>query len=364
MRLRLLLIAPLLLMVANAQVPQSSCTKTVTFAVAENGSLDYRLPKVSPKWFEKTQKKFPNVCFSQYGVTASTNTEQYLIVLSTQSSAFNGLYPAYRTTTDTAINPVSGNGTISDNSGSSWSYTYQGTITTTMTTTQQTDLPYTDTTIGLFANAYDQRGNPIGSAQRAESFRQGGDAANTLGYNLGARLSAIHIKERLLEDIVNKVNTAPKLEVSWRPAIESQPPVAPTAQSPEGDYEELWTHAENGMHNIETFAASRSVALPPIDDVASRGIVKCIIDAKSPECSDNWPLGQKAFAWMLELGTAIREAKGSGDSLLGTVSDDLTPLWSNIRDVYCRQSPGATYTSLENRLASCPSKPTGGTESK
>jgi hypothetical protein len=346
-------------MVANAQVPQGSCTKTVTFAVAENGSLDYRLPKVSLKWLDKTQKKYPKICFSQYGAPTSTNTEQYLIVLSTQSSAFNGLYPAYRTTTGTTTNPVSGNGTISDNSGSLWSYTYQGTITTTTTTTQQTDLPYTDTTIGLFANAYNQRGNPIGSAQRSESFRQGGDAANTLGYNLGARLSAIHIKERLLEDIVNKVSAAPKLEVFSRPAIESQPSVAPTAaQPPEGDYEELWTHAEIGMHNIETFAASRNVALPPIDDVASRGIVKCIIDAKSPECSDNWPLGQKAFAWMLELGTAIREAKGSKDSLLVTVSDDLTPLWSNIRDVYCTQSPSATYSTLDNELSSCPTKGT------
>jgi hypothetical protein len=60
---------------------------------------------------------------------------------------------------------------------------------------------------------------------------------------------------------------------------------------------------------------------------------------------------------MLELGTAIREAKGSGDSLLGTVSEDLMPVWSNIRDVYCRQSPGATYTGIDNRLASCPSNP-------
>jgi hypothetical protein len=35
--------------------------------------------------------------------------------------------------------------------------------------------------------------------------RQGGDAYNTLGYNLGASLGAIHIKERLLKDTVDDV---------------------------------------------------------------------------------------------------------------------------------------------------------------
>jgi hypothetical protein len=355
LRIDFFLLAPLLLTVASAQSPQSSCAKAITFAVAEHGSLTYRLPNVSTKWFDKAQKKFPNVCFLQYG-SSGTSTEQYLIVLSTQSSAFSGLYPVYRTTKDTSTSPTTGNGTITDNRGSSWSYTYQGTTTSTTTTTQQTTLPYTDTTLSLFANVYDKNGNPLGSAYRSESFRQGGDSANTLGYNLGGRLSSIHIKERLLDEIVSKVSAVPNSEVSSRPVIESHSlAVQASGQSSAGDYEELWTHAAIGMHNIQTFAASKNVTLPPIDDVASRGIVKCIIDAKSPECSDNWPLGQKAFAWMLELGAAIREAKGSGDSLLETVSEDLTPVWSNIRDVYCRQSPGATYTGIENRLELCPS---------
>jgi hypothetical protein len=344
-------------MVAEAQVPQSGCVKAITFAVAENGSLTYRLPNVSPKWFEKAQKKFPNLCFAQQDSRAHANAEEYLVVLSTQSSAFNGLYPSYHTTTSTETNPASGNGTVMDSSGSSWSYTYQGTVTSTTTTTQEANLPYTDTTVSLFASAYDKNGKHLGSAYRSESFRQGGDAANTLGYNLGARLSSIHIKERLLEDVVAKVSAAPNIEVPSSPEIGSQQSVVPrTAQPPGEDYEELWTHAEAGMHNIEIFAASRNVALPAIDDIASRGVAKCIIDAKSPECSDNWPLGQKAFAWMLELGAAVGEAKGSKDSLLVTFSEDLTPLWLNIRDVYCTQNPNATYPTLENGLASCPSK--------
>jgi hypothetical protein len=235
--------------------------------VAEHGSLTYRLPNVSSKWFDKAQKKFQNVCFSQYG-SSGINTEQYLIVLSTQSNAFSGLYPVYRTTNDTSTSPTIGNGTITDNSGSSWSYTYQGTTTSTTTTTQQTALPYTDTTLSLFANAYDKKGNPLGSAYRSESFRQGGDSANTLGYNLGARLSAIHIKERLLDEIVSKVSAVPNSEVSPRQVIESKSLAVPASgQSSAEDYEQLWTHAENGMHNIQTFTASRNVT-PPLSTMS------------------------------------------------------------------------------------------------
>jgi len=359
LRPHLSLLVPLILLPANAQIPQNNCAKVVTFAVAERGNLVYRLPNVSPKWFEKAEKKFPNVCFSQNGSYANATADQFLIVLSTNSSAFNGLYPSYHTSTNTTTSPVSGNGTVTNYSGSSWEYTYQGTVTSTATTTQETNLPYTDTTLGLFAGAYDESGKQLGSAYRSESYRQGGDGANTLGYNLGARLAAIHIKERLLDDIVGKVHAFPISDAPRLNAVESQPPPSPVRSQPsEENQEELWIHAGNGIHNIQTFATSRSIALPPIDDVASRGTVQCIIDAKSPDCAENWPLGQKAFAWMLELGAAIRGAKGSGDSLLGTVSDDLTPLWSNIKDLYCRESPGATYTTLGNRLTSCPTKST------
>ena len=357
MRVPFFLIVPLLLMAVDAQVPQKNCTKAITFAVAGNGSLAYRLPNVSHKWFDKAEKKFPNVCFTQDSTHASTNAEQYLVVLSTQSSAFNGLFPSYHTTTNTTTNPVSGNGTATGSQGSSWAYTYQGTVTSTTTTTQETNLPYTDTTLRLFANAYDKNGNQIGSAYRSESSRQGGDAANTLGYNLGARLGAIHLKEHLLDEIVDRVSTVPSATPPTNAIVKAQSSSTSSGEQSPGNDGELWIHAGNGIHNIETFAASRSIPLPRIDDVASRGTVKCIIDSQSSDCIDNWPVGQKAFAWMLELGAAIREAKGSGDSLLETVSQDLTPLWTNIKNVYCRESPGAAYTNLDNSLALCPSKP-------
>jgi hypothetical protein len=357
MRVGFFLLFPLLLVVVEAQEPKGGCAKSITFAVAANGSLTYRLPNVSTKWLNNAHKKFPSICFSQSNGPSSADAERYLIVLSTQSSAFNGLYPAYRTSIDTTTSPVSGNGTVTDNAGSSWTYTYQGTLTSTTTTTQQTSVPYTDTTLGLFANAYDRNGNSIGSARRAETFRQGGDAANTLGYNLGARLSAIHIKERLLDEIVGKVNAAPSGGTpSPAASLQNSPlvPIAPVVErSSEGNFDTLWTNAAVGMHNIETFARDRNASLPPNDEIASNGVLKCIADANSSACFDNWPLAQKAYAWMLELGAEMRGAKSTSDSLLGAVADDLKPTWSSIRDVYCQQSPGASYTNLDGGIESC-----------
>ena len=198
--------------VAFAQAQKSECNKSVTFAVASNGSLAYRLPNISTKWFGNVKKKFPNVCFPQDGGIPGTVAANYLVVLSTESNAFNGLYPTYRTSTDTTTSPTSGTGTVTDSSGSAWNYTYQGTITSTTTRTTQTDLPYTDTTVGLYANAYSEDGRQVGWARRAESYRQGGDPSNTLGYNLGARLASIHIKEHLLNDIVGRVNALPRAD--------------------------------------------------------------------------------------------------------------------------------------------------------
>ena len=100
---------------------------------------------------------------------------------------------------------MSGNGTITDNSGGFWNYTYDGTVTSTTTTTIHENLPYTDTTRGIYLNAYSQHGTLITSGTREVTTREGGDAYNSLGYNLVTALSAIHIKERLLKEVVNAI---------------------------------------------------------------------------------------------------------------------------------------------------------------
>jgi hypothetical protein len=357
MRIACLIVVLVASGISGAQVTQGACRRSITFAVASNGSLVYRLPNVSTKWFDNAQKKFPNLCFAQLG-QAPSGVEQYLIVLSTQISAFNGLYPAYQTKITAASGPLAGNGTITDSQGSTWNYSYQGNFSSTTTTTEQANLPYMDTTVGLYANAYNENGTSIASARRTETSRQGGDAANTLGYNIGARLSSIHIKERLLDEIVGRVNTLPFELVAHHGGTEQPASAIPitevSVRQPAGtDTERLWTNAASGVDNLYTFANGRSISLPKTDDTASSAVIKCIADAKSSACFDNWTDSQKSFAWVLELGSAIRAARSTNDDLLGTVANDLKPTWTAMRDIYCSQSPGASYTDLDGGIASC-----------
>jgi len=186
---------------ASAQGTKT-CQKAITFSYAQNGALAYRLHDVSAKWLDKFEKKYPNVCFLQYD--AHSGQQNYLIVLSSSASAFNGLQPVFHTSTTT---PVSGSGTVTNNAGSTWDFTYQGTITTTTTT--QTNVPYTDRTSEFYAYAYAADGTLVGTAERSASSRQGGDPYNALGYNLTTALLSVHLKEHLLESIVKKISSLP-----------------------------------------------------------------------------------------------------------------------------------------------------------
>jgi len=339
-----------------SQIANAECMKSVTFAIASNGSLTYRLPNVNTKWFDNALKKNPAICFAQYGSAGADNAVPFLVVLSTSQTAFNGLYPVYRTNTSTTTIPVSGSGTITSSNGSMWNYTYQGQDTVTTTSTETTEVPYRDTTLGLYAMAYDDKGNPLGLVQRSETFRQGGDAYNTLGYNLGSRLATIHIKEHLLEDALKRILAVPSVErtVSKEEAVTGPEPSAVSpASSPNNNFEELSVHATLGEKNILMFANDKGMVLKPFDAPAADATRKCILDAASPACIDNWTRAQQSFAWLIELGSAIRAANDSKDDLLTALGHDLTPLWQQFRSAYCEESHGASYTDLDGSISRC-----------
>ena len=180
----------------------TDCNKNISFAVAESGHVVARVPAFAEKWVSKNHSKYRGLCFSQMPNSKAAN---YLLVFSTSQSAFNGIYPTVRTNTSTSVTPVSGSGTVTDNYGSMWDYTYDGTVATTTTTTTHDDLPYTDTSNTLYLRSYDQQGRQISERWRTITTRQGGDGANTLGYNLGSALGAIHMRQHLLKNVVEDI---------------------------------------------------------------------------------------------------------------------------------------------------------------
>jgi hypothetical protein len=201
------------------------CQKNISFAVAEGGQIVARAPGFTEKWIKKNLKNYPGLCFSQ---APDPNAGNYLLLFSTSRSAFNGFDPTVRTTTSTSTNPVYGSGTVTDSYGSAWSYTYSGTQTSTITTTTTENVPYTITSNTLFLNAYDQNGRLVSDHWKTASSKQGGDAYNTLGYNLGSAVARIHLKEGLLKSAVTDVATAP-IPVRAVPVATVQPTMATAA---------------------------------------------------------------------------------------------------------------------------------------
>lgn len=182
-------------------LPTTNCQESVSFAVMQGGQAYSAMPSFVQKWLGngKHRAKHPGMCFSQ---SPNAHSRNFVIVFSNSASSFLGFYPTVRTSTSTS--PVYGGGTITDNYGGMWNYTYSGNITTTTTYTQ--DVPYTDTSSTLYARAYSQDGMLVSNRWATITTRQGGDPYNSLGYNLGSALGAIHMKERLLESVLKDIH--------------------------------------------------------------------------------------------------------------------------------------------------------------
>lgn len=146
------------------------------------------------------------MCFD---TTAGIRTHNYLLVISSSQSYFNGLMPTTHreTQTSNSTSSVRAHGTATDSQGERWSYTATGTVDTTTTTTRtvRENVPYTDNDVSLYMQLYDSDGTILRQDSHLYSTRTGGDAANSFGYNLGNALAAIHARAGMLKGMVKEV---------------------------------------------------------------------------------------------------------------------------------------------------------------
>ena len=181
-----------------------TCDKAVSFALADASGVHPFLGTGNwiAKWIQKNAKKYPEICFSQAPMQGRKN---YLVALSQSAGYLTGFDPVVRTNTSTSTSPVSGSGTVTDNYGGMWNYTYNGAVTTTATTTTNENVPYTINSNAVFANAYDENGNIVSRHYYVYSAKSGGEPANSLGYNMGNALAAINARGRLLSAVANDI---------------------------------------------------------------------------------------------------------------------------------------------------------------
>jgi hypothetical protein len=162
-----------------AQAPASSgCTKNVSFAIAENGQPVPAIPKFVLKWLGGASRKqgFPGICFSQVPSNSATN---YIVIVSTSASAFEGLKPSAHT----YKNPNSGapGSTSSTSYGGTWSYAYTG--VNAPGTTDTLDLRRDDKPKAVDVRAFDQAGRTVSQGS----------------------LATISSRDKLLEKVLNDI---------------------------------------------------------------------------------------------------------------------------------------------------------------
>jgi hypothetical protein len=166
---------------------EHTATSRVSFACADEFGVHLCVPGWVSKWVNENQKKFPDLSFSQVPIP---NGRNYLVVFSSSEKVFSGFDAAVTHSSSTNMVPVTGTGTVVDN-GYAWTFTFNGMARVTTTTTTDESVPYTIETKTSFVRVYDGRGSLISEHRRRVSTRQGGDSANSIGYNSVAIMSAI-----------------------------------------------------------------------------------------------------------------------------------------------------------------------------
>jgi hypothetical protein len=136
------------------------CTKNITLAGLSGEKLVLGVPGWAAKWIEKNEKRMPQTCFSE---TPMKNARNYLIVFSTPAGQVS------KDVGDAALNPTQGGrdagvGTFTTLYGSTWHYSFDRNVGTTILTQDDADEPHGAPGQVLFATAYTEEGVPV--AQR------------------------------------------------------------------------------------------------------------------------------------------------------------------------------------------------------
>jgi hypothetical protein len=134
------------------------CTKNVTLAGLSGETLVLGVPAWAAKWIEKNEKRTPQICFSETPMKGARN---YLIVFSTPAGQTS------KNLADAAVNAKGGNagvGTFTTLYGSTWHYSFDRNVGTTILTQDDADEPHGTPGQVLYATAYTEEGVPV--AQR------------------------------------------------------------------------------------------------------------------------------------------------------------------------------------------------------
>jgi hypothetical protein len=178
--------------------PTGECHKYVSVAIATQQGIEQAAPAFVMKWWSKNARKYPYVCM---GTDGSTNQPgNYLLLVSASQENINGVTSTVRTYTNTSKYTFT----------NSLGYSSSGTITTSTPVRESAE--FTDSNSTIFMAVYDSHRSLIGKESHLYSVRSGGDASETLGYNLASALTAINARGRMLKNLMKGVDRSSDVE--------------------------------------------------------------------------------------------------------------------------------------------------------
>jgi hypothetical protein len=181
---------------------RAGCTKNVSLGSLDKEKLFLAIPEWAASWYEKNQKKFPGMCFSDAPMPGAQN---YLIVFYTSAPAVSGTEPLKNISASADMSPVSGVGTFTTSYGSTWHYTYDRTATPTVTTVLTEKVPHNLQPNVLYATAYSEQGIPISQHWPTAITKRPKETSGKHGKNRDASLPAIHMMGELLNEMAEDI---------------------------------------------------------------------------------------------------------------------------------------------------------------
>jgi len=193
---------------------RAGCTKNVSLGSLDKEKLFLAIPEWAANWYEKNQKRFPGMCFSDSPMPGAQN---YLVVFYTSAPAAPGIDSLKKISASADMSPLSGVGTFTTSYGSTWHYTYDRTATTTVTSVLVEKVPQNLQPNVLYATAYTEQGIPISqhwptaitkrgreTSEKPEKLEKPGKPGKP-GKNRDASLPAIHMMGELLNEMAEDI---------------------------------------------------------------------------------------------------------------------------------------------------------------
>jgi hypothetical protein len=180
----------------------ANCTKNISLGSMEQEKLFLAIPEWALKWYEKNQKRFPGICFSNSLMSSAQN---FLVVFYTMAPRVGGAESLKNIPATEDQTLVNGKGSFTTSYGGMWHYTYENTVTTTITSVSAEKAPHNQQTTLLYATAYSDQGIPISQHWPTPNSKRGKEATSKHGKNQDALLSEFRVTAELLGQMVEDI---------------------------------------------------------------------------------------------------------------------------------------------------------------